>query len=69
MDDATHQEVEEGESYGLLLKSYYDRLHAKKNDPRNSAMEEVKLRLFLSLLDKPALLEPRLGDEWLTTPR
>ena len=65
MDDATHHEAEEGESYRLLLKSYYDRLQSQRHDPRSSAMEEVKLRLFLSLLDKPTSYEPGLGGEWL----
>jgi hypothetical protein len=53
MEDTSCYEVNGGESYRSLLKSYYDRLQAQRDNPNNSALEEVRLRLFLSLLEKP----------------
>jgi len=41
------------ERYCEVLKAYYDRLKQERNsDPSTNAIGEVKLRLFLSLLDQ-----------------
>lgn len=42
------------EEYRLYLQQEYRRLHDQKSDEGTvSGFEEVKLRLFLSLLDRP----------------
>jgi hypothetical protein len=44
-----------------MLKSYYEWLHREQKDQVSVATEEVKLRLFLSLLDKPTLYDTDRG--------
>ena len=40
--------------YCDVLRAYYERLkEERKASPSSNAIEEVKLRLFLSLLDRP----------------
>jgi hypothetical protein len=54
MDKDEGQEEALGERYRAMLKGYYERLRRSDEESRaSSAIEEVKLRLFLSLLDKP----------------
>lgn len=44
-----------GERYRTMLQGYYERLQVERGkSAAHIAIEEVKLRLFLSLLDKPA---------------
>ncbi len=54
MHNETYPIEDSSDRYCSLLKSYYERL---KDDSSKSgskaATEEVKLRLFLSLLDRP----------------
>lgn len=52
-DTETHDE-QLGERYRSMLQGYYERLHVERSkSSAHIAIEEVKLRLFLSLLDKP----------------
>jgi hypothetical protein len=55
MDNTETHEQELGERYRAMLKGYYERLSVERGkSTTHIAIEEVKLRLFLSLLDKPA---------------
>lgn len=55
MNNETHREEDTSDRYCSLLKSYYERLKCDSSSSRSKvAIEEVKLRLFLSLLDRPA---------------
>ncbi len=59
MNDTETYEHEMGERYRSMLQGYYERLQEEREkSTAHIAIEEVKLRLFLSLLDKPA---DRLG--------
>ena len=49
----THESDLEGQ-YSEMLLAYYMRLKQQQRGNDKVAAEEVKLRLFLSLLDKPA---------------
>lgn len=61
MNDTDTYEHEMGERYRSMLQGYYERLHEERQKATaHIAIEEVKLRLFLSLLDKP---EDRLSSE------
>jgi hypothetical protein len=54
MNDAETYEHEMGERYRSMLQGYYGRLQEEREkSSAHIAIEEVKLRLFLSLLDKP----------------
>lgn len=53
MEEPISQEGDLGEYYRTLMRSYYERLQAKHGDAASRALEEVKLRLFLALLDRP----------------
>lgn len=54
MNDTETYEHEMGERYRAMLQGYYERLHEERGKSgAHIAIEEVKLRLFLSLLDKP----------------
>jgi hypothetical protein len=60
MNDTETYEQEMGERYRALLIGYYERLREESGKTSaHIAIEEVKLRLFLSLLDKPG---DRSGD-------
>lgn len=54
MDQSRIHESDLGEQYRELLLAYYNKLHHQRGGGETVATEEVKLRLFLSLLDKPA---------------
>ena len=61
MKDTETYEHEMGERYRSMLQGYYERLQGEREKATaHIAIEEVKLRLFLSLLDKP---EDRRGSE------
>ncbi len=54
MTDTETYEHEMGERYRSMLQGYYERLQEERGkSSAHIAIEEVKLRLFLSLLDKP----------------
>jgi len=54
MNDTETYEHEMGERYRSMLQGYYERLQEERGkSTAHIAIEEVKLRLFLSLLDKP----------------
>jgi hypothetical protein len=54
MTNTDTYEQEMGERYRSMLQGYYERLQAEREKTSaHIAIEEVKLRLFLSLLDKP----------------
>ena len=54
MNDTETYEHEMGERYRSMLQGYYERLQEERGkSSAHIAIEEVKLRLFLSLLDKP----------------
>jgi hypothetical protein len=54
MNKTDTYEQEMGERYRSMLQGYYERLQEEREKPSaHIAIEEVKLRLFLSLLDKP----------------
>jgi hypothetical protein len=54
MNDTETYEHEMGERYRSMLQGYYERLQDERGkSSAHIAIEEVKLRLFLSLLDKP----------------
>ena len=64
MNDTQTYEQEMGERYRSMLQGYYERLQEERGKTSaHSAIEEVKLRLFLSLLDKP---EDRPGSSGTT---
>jgi hypothetical protein len=64
--EAQHEE-DLGDRYCSLLKSYYERLKADSPHSRSKvAIEEVKLRLFLSLLDRPT--EQYRGESFEASP-
>lgn len=57
-----------GERYRSMLAGYYERLKVERGkSSANIAIEEVKLRLFLSLLDKP-VDENRDSDAFSASP-
>lgn len=63
----THDE-QLGERYCSMLQGYYERLKVERGkSSAHIAIEEVKLRLFLSLLDKPAD-EHRDSDAFSASP-
>jgi len=54
MENTETHDQELGERYRSMLQGYYERLNVERGkSPSHTAIEEVKLRLFLSLLDKP----------------
>jgi hypothetical protein len=54
MNNTDTYEHEMGERYRSMLQGYYERLQEERQKATaHIAIEEVKLRLFLSLLDKP----------------
>lgn len=54
MNDTETYDTEMGERYRSMLQGYYERLQEERGkSSAHIAIEEVKLRLFLSLLDKP----------------
>jgi predicted AlkP superfamily phosphohydrolase/phosphomutase len=54
MIDPERYEHEMGERYRSMLQGYYERLQEQcGRTSAHIAIEEVKLRLFLSLLDQP----------------
>ena len=54
MNDTETYEHEMGERYRSMLQGYYEQLNEERGkSSAHIAIEEVKLRLFLSLLDKP----------------
>jgi hypothetical protein len=54
MNNTETYEHEMGERYRSMLQGYYERLQdERRKATAHIAIEEVKLRLFLSLLDKP----------------
>ncbi|MEY4669805.1 MAG: hypothetical protein RL518_2504 [Pseudomonadota bacterium] len=54
MNNTDMHEQEMGERYRSMLQGYYERLQQERiKASAHIAIEEVKLRLFLSLLDKP----------------
>lgn len=54
MENENHQEQTLEDRYCAMLKGYYERLKdERKSSSSKPAIEEVKLRLFLSLLDRP----------------
>jgi hypothetical protein len=60
MNDTETYEHEMGERYRSMMQGYYERLQEERGkSSAHIAIEEVKLRLFLSLLDKP---EDRRGS-------
>jgi hypothetical protein len=64
MNDTQTYEQEMGERYRSMLQGYYERLQEERGKTSaHIAIEEVKLRLFLSLLDKP---EDRPGSSGTT---
>ena len=60
MNTTDTYEQEMAERYRSMLQGYYERLQEERGkSSADIAIEEVKLRLFLSLLDKP---EDRRGS-------
>lgn len=57
MDNVSYNDDHLGDRYSAMLKSYYEWLSREQKDQVSVATEEVKLRLFLSLLEKPNLYE------------
>jgi hypothetical protein len=54
MHNETYPIEDSSDRYCSLLKSYYERLKDESSKSSSKvATEEVKLRLFLSLLDRP----------------
>jgi len=54
MNDTETYEQEMSERYRAMLMGYYERLRDESGKTSaHISIEEVKLRLFLSLLDKP----------------
>lgn len=54
MNDTETYDTEMAERYRSMLQGYYERLHEEQGrSSAHIAIEEVKLRLFLSLLDSP----------------
>jgi hypothetical protein len=54
MNNTDTYEQDMGERYRSMLQGYYERLKEEREKASSHiAIEEVKLRLFLSLLDKP----------------
>ena len=54
MNDSLTHEPDLGEQYSEMLIAYYHKLTQQRRGVEKVGTEEVKLRLFLSLLDKPA---------------
>lgn len=54
MDNARNNDTDLGEQYSEMMLAYYNKLAQKRRGSEKVAAEEIKLRLFLSLLDKPA---------------
>jgi hypothetical protein len=54
MDQVRYNDTDLGEQYSEMLLAYYNKLSQQRRGSEKVAAEEVKLRLFLSLLDKPA---------------
>jgi hypothetical protein len=61
MENVSYNDDHLGDRYSAMLKSYYEWLHREQKDQVSVATEEVKLRLFLSLLDKPTLYDTDRG--------
>jgi hypothetical protein len=56
------------ERYRSMLQGYYELLQVERGkSPAHIAIEEVKLRLFLSLLDKP-ISDERDRDTFSASP-
>ncbi len=54
MNNTDTYDQDMGERYRSMLQGYYERLQEERGKSSSHiAIEEVKLRLFLSLLDKP----------------
>ena len=55
MHNNTNDDQNLDDRYRSMLKAYYERLkEERQKSSSHIATEEVKLRLFLSLLDRPA---------------
>jgi hypothetical protein len=66
-NNETHDEPL-GERYRSMVQGYYERLQIEsRKSSAHIAIEEVKLRLFLSLLDKPTL-DKREGEGFSALP-
>lgn len=64
MDHERTHEADLGEQYSEMLLAYYNKLTQQRRGGDKVATEEVKLRLFLSLLDKPTDREWDGSDEY-----
>jgi hypothetical protein len=47
-------ELSKADEYGLMLQKYYEELSKESRQGATMSSEELKLRLFLSLIQRPA---------------